>query len=221
MTRHRTHAVGAILVFLALCGVCPTLIARPAHAATVFSNYTGVTTDGGFDDPGFLASGFTPADNYNFTGAAVFVRNEKLSRPASAGLDGALLVDERRRPGHLAVDQRNAERERPIRRRHPCQRELRARRSCCEREWNISSRSTFCLIPSGSAADRLQRRCISPLVGVRGPTAVRTTCNSNSPGLPSRRSRNPRLGPCCCLASPGSAWHFATRRPAQSRLASF
>ena len=76
MTRHRMHAVGAILVFLALCGVCPTLIARPARAATVFSNYTGVTTDGGFDDPGFLASGFTPADNYNFTGAAVFVRNE-------------------------------------------------------------------------------------------------------------------------------------------------
>ena len=92
MTRHRTHAVGAILVFLALCGVCPTLIARPAHAATVFSNYTGVTTDGGFDDPGFLASGFTPADNYNFTGAAVFVRNENCPGqpvPASMALDSS------------------------------------------------------------------------------------------------------------------------------------
>jgi hypothetical protein len=61
---------------LALCGISSALFAPSAFAATVFSNYTGVTTDGGFGGPETLASGFTPADNYNFTGAAAFVRND-------------------------------------------------------------------------------------------------------------------------------------------------
>jgi hypothetical protein len=74
------NAVRAILIFLALCGVSPALLTRPAQAATVFSNYTGVqdTGIGGL----FFASGFTPADNYDFTGAAAFVEN--LSVPPRA-----------------------------------------------------------------------------------------------------------------------------------------
>jgi hypothetical protein len=71
MTRHRMHAVRAILVFLALCGVSPALLTRSAHAATVFSNVTEVKNLA-LVSP-FLASGFTPAGDYDFTGGAAFV----------------------------------------------------------------------------------------------------------------------------------------------------
>jgi hypothetical protein len=65
--------VRAILVLLALSGA-PTFLACSAQAATVFSNYNGIDCAcgalGGFD-----ASGFTPAGNYDFSGAAAFVKN--------------------------------------------------------------------------------------------------------------------------------------------------
>jgi PEP-CTERM motif-containing protein len=79
MTQSRTRAVRFILALFALC-CAPALLARPAQAATVFSNYNGVNC-GCIFGLAFYASGFTPTSDYDFTGAAAFVLNENVSSP--------------------------------------------------------------------------------------------------------------------------------------------
>jgi hypothetical protein len=81
MKESRISAVRFILVCLALC-CAPALFARSVHAATVFSSYNGVNCNC-ISALGFYASGFTPADDYDFTGAAAFVLNENVSSPQS------------------------------------------------------------------------------------------------------------------------------------------
>jgi hypothetical protein len=78
MTRSRIGATCAIVLTLG-CGSLG-MTARPAEAATVFSNYSGATVIG---FAGLLyASGFTPTADYDFTGAAAFVQNQDpLSNP--------------------------------------------------------------------------------------------------------------------------------------------
>jgi PEP-CTERM motif len=99
MKRSPVSAVCAILALLTLVGGFPALAARPAEAATVFSNYTGVNCLCGFGE-GFYAEGFTPTIDFDFAGAASFVRNTGDEGPQSfsmalyssnAGLPGSAL----------------------------------------------------------------------------------------------------------------------------------
>jgi hypothetical protein len=72
--RSQTRAVGAILVLLTLVGLCHALTVHSARAATVFSNYNGVNCKCGFGGA-FYAEEFSPSSDFDFTGAAAFVRN--------------------------------------------------------------------------------------------------------------------------------------------------
>src|SRR5579864_3333571 len=74
MRQFPKSALGAILVLLTLAGVCGALTTRSARAATVFSNYTGSNCRCGFGSA-FYAEAFSPASDFDFTGAAAFVAN--------------------------------------------------------------------------------------------------------------------------------------------------
>ena len=75
-----------------------SLLAAPAAAETVFDNYTGTT--GADLNATFIAAGFTPSADYNFTDASAFVHNQGpdpelfsialYSSTASAGPDARL-----------------------------------------------------------------------------------------------------------------------------------
>jgi hypothetical protein len=72
--RSPMNVIGAILVLVTLVGVCNALTMGSARAATVFSNYTGSNCKCGFDGA-FFAEEFSPASDFDFTGAAAFVGN--------------------------------------------------------------------------------------------------------------------------------------------------
>jgi hypothetical protein len=72
--RLRIGIVRAALLGLALGGGLPALLTQPARAAVVFSNVTGSSIGGGAVNS-FMAAGFTPDSDYDFAGAAAFVRN--------------------------------------------------------------------------------------------------------------------------------------------------
>jgi hypothetical protein len=86
MRRSAKNAVGAILVLITLVGVCNALTMGSARAATVFSNYTGSNCKCGFGGA-FYAEEFSPASDFDFTGAAAFVVNTDVeAQPLSIGL---------------------------------------------------------------------------------------------------------------------------------------
>lgn len=71
MKRSRMGAILAVAGWAALSAP----LARPAAAATVFSNYNGVNCHCGVSGA-LVAEGFTPTSSYDFTGAAAFIENE-------------------------------------------------------------------------------------------------------------------------------------------------
>jgi len=80
VNRFPISAIRAIFI-LALClGFSGPFAARPAQAATVFSNYTGSVCSCGFNFD-FYAVGFAPASDFEFTGAAAFVQSQDSTSP--------------------------------------------------------------------------------------------------------------------------------------------